>query len=173
MNESISNHQINKLFDNKCRCISYDELHNYRTLKSLLHPYGFAIILYVWDDIPTYNGHWVYIGYGKNKDKNKIILFDSLGHDDIDLNKKVDYPTSIRTHQDYPYLSELIINSKSDMLYNPKQIQQSDSAVCARYACYCAINLHRFKEFDDLLKLFDKSKLSNDKLILKLTENYF
>ena len=90
MNESISNHQINKLFDNKCRCISYDELHNYRTLKSLLHPYGFAIVLYVWDDIPTYNGHWVYIGYGKNKDKNKIILFDSLGHDDIDLNKKVD-----------------------------------------------------------------------------------
>ena len=173
MNESISNRQIKNLFNNRCNCISYDELHNYRSLKQLLYPYGFAIILYIWDDIPNYNGHWVYVGYGKNKDEGKIILFDSLGHDDIDLNKKVDYPTSIRTHQDYPYLSKLILDSKSDLLYNPNQIQQSNSAVCARYSCYCALNLDKFKDFEEFLHTFNKTKLMNDKLILKLTERYF
>jgi hypothetical protein len=173
MNNSISDKQILELFNNKCNCISYDEVYKHRSLKSLLAPYGFAIILYVWKDKPNYLGHWVYVGYGFNEDKNKIIIFDSLGHDDIDLNSQVDYPTSIRTHQDYPYLSKLIVESRYDTLYNSKQIQQSGSAVCARYSCFCAFNLKKFKNFEDFLKLFNKSKLSNDKLILKLTENYF
>jgi hypothetical protein len=173
MNEPISNHQIDKLFNNKCRCISYDELKTYKTLKQLLYPYGCAIILYIWEDKPSYNGHWIYLGYGKNKDKDKVILFDSLGKDDIDLNLQVPYMTSIRTHQDYPYLSKLILDSKMDLLYNPKQIQQSHSAVCARYSCYTARNLNKFDSFDDLLKQFNKSRLENDKLILQLTENYF
>lgn len=173
MNEPISNHQIEKLFNRKCRCISYDELQKYRTLKDLLYPYGCAIILYVWEDKPAFNGHWIYIGYGKNEDKDKIILFDSLGKDDIDLNKQVEANVANRTHQDYPYLSKLIVESKRDLIMNPKQIQQSSSAVCARYSCYCARNLDKFKNFGLFMKQFDKSRLDNDKLILHLTKYYF
>jgi len=173
MNEPISNHQIEKLFNKKVRCISYDELQKYRTLKDLLYPYGFAIILYVWEDLPSFNGHWIYLGYGKNEDKDRIVLFDSLGKDDIDLNKEVGAGVAMRTAQDYPYLSKLIVESKRDLLLNPNQIQQSSSAVCARYACYCARNLDKFKNFGLFMKQFDKSRLDNDKLILHLTKYYF
>ena len=169
MNQPISDKQIKNLFNNNVRCISYDEIHKYRTLKSLLHPYGFIILLFVWNDIPSYNGHWIYVG----KYKDKICIFDSLGKDDIDTVLQVSDDVAKRTRQDYPYLSKLIVESKMDLLYNPRQIQQSDSAVCARYACFTARNLNKYKSFDDFLKLWTNDRKSNDELILKLTSNYF
>jgi hypothetical protein len=169
MNQPVSDKQIKKLFDNKVRCISYDEIQNYRTLRSLLYPYNFCILLFVWDDIPSYNGHWVYVG----KYKDKICIFDSLGKDDIDTVSQVSNDVAKRTYQDHPYLSKLIVESKMDLIYNPRQIQQSHSATCARYACYTARNLNKFKTFDDYLKLWTNDKKENDEKILTLTQNYF
>jgi hypothetical protein len=169
LDQPISDKQIKKLFNGYVRCISYDEIINYRTLKSLLYPFGFAILLYVWDDIPSYNGHWLYIGYYKDK----VCMFDSLGKDDIDTVQQVPEDVAKRTYQNHPYLSKLIINSKMDFIYNPRQIQQSDSAVCARYACYAARNLNKYKSFDDFLKEWTNNKKQNDEKILMLTKNYF
>jgi hypothetical protein len=169
MNEAISDKQIKELFNGNVRCISYDEIHKYRTLKNLLYPYNFCILLFVWDDIPSYNGHWVYVG----KYKDKIAIFDSLGKDDIDTIKQVPNDVARRTYQDHPYLSKLIVDSKMDLIYNPRQIQQSHSAVCARYACYAARNLNKYKTFDDFLKEWTDNKIENDNKILALTKNYF
>ena len=169
MNEPTSDSQIKRLFNGNVRCISYDEIQNFRTLKSLLHPYKFCILLYVWDDIPSYNGHWLYIGYYKDK----VCMFDSLGKDDIDTVQQVPEDVARRTYQNHPYLSKLIIDSKMDFIYNPRQIQQSGSAVCARYACYAARNLHKYKSFDDFLKEWTNDRKKNDEKILMLTKNYF
>lgn len=169
MNIPISDKQINDLFNGNVRCISYDQIQHYRSLKSLLHPYNFCILLFVWDDIPSYNGHWIYLG----KYKDKICIFDSLGKDDIDTVKQVPDDVARRTYQDHPYLSKLIVDSKMDLIYNPRQIQQSHSAVCARYACYAARNLNKYKSFDDFLKEWTDNKKENDEKILMLTKNYF
>ena len=69
--------------------------------------------------------------------------------------------------------SGLICWVKMDLIYNPRQIQQSDSAVCARYACFAARNLNKYKTFDDFLKEWTNNKKENDEKILLLTKNYF
>ena len=172
MNTSISDREIKNLFNGKANVYSYDEIYKHRSLKSLLHPYGWCIILYIWTDNPSYVGHWVYLGYNKHNDT--LIFFDSLGNDDEDLLDKVDRPVSIRTHQSYPYLSNLIDESRLYCEYNPCQLQQSQSAVCARYSCYAARNIHRYKNLYDFVdKNFTKDRRNNDELILHLTQNYF
>ena len=172
MNTSISDRQIKELFNNKANVYSYDEIYKHRSINSLLNPYGFCIILYIWEDRPSYNGHWVYLGYNNKNDT--LIFFDSLGNDDEDLLDKVDRPVSIRTHQSYPYLSNLINESKIYCEYNPKQLQQSHSAVCARYSCYIARNIHKYKNlFDFVNNNFTNDRKKNDELILHLTQNYF
>jgi hypothetical protein len=170
MNTAISDKQIKELFNNKANVMSYDSIKQHNTLKSLLAPYGFCILLYVWsDNNGKMSGHWVAIKYHKNS----IIMFDSLGNDDCDLLKDVSYPVAVRNHEDYPYLSKLIMDSNIPCYYNPYQIQQDGSAVCARYSCHFVRNIDKYKSLTDYLKLFTKDKKKNDELILHLTQNYF
>ena len=167
MNESVSDKQIKELFNNKCRVISYDEIHKYNNIRSLLDPWGFCIILYVWNDRPSFSGHWVAVSYYKNN----VIFFDSLGNDLDELLKDVPNSCRARTHQDFPYLQDLLEKSNMPILYNPTQLQQDHSAVCGRYACYFVKNIKNYKSFDDFLDQFTKDKKSNDELILKLKDN--
>jgi hypothetical protein len=173
MNKSVSDKQIKELFNNKCNVISYDEIYKHQSLNSLLHPYGHAIILYVWDDMPSYSGHWVALCYHKN---NKLLFFDSLGNSDIELLKEVPRRVSVRTHQSYPYLSNLILKSKCEPEYNMTQLQQDGSATCGRYSCHMIRNIHKFKTLNDYINHYfpnASNKLENDKRILQETSNYF
>ena len=147
MNTSLSDKEILNLFNGKANVISYEEVHNHRSLKSLLDPYNFCIILYVWKDKPCCSGHWVAICVHKNK----VLFFDSLGNDDEELLEHVDERVSVRQHEDYPYLQQLIDESRYDMEYNHKQLQQNTSAVCGRYSCYFVRNMHNYKDFKDFL----------------------
>src|ERR1700679_3286027 len=162
MNEALSDKQILDLFNGKANVISYDQIHNHRSIKSLLHPYGFCIVLYIWKDNPSMSGHWIAI----KTHGDKILFFDSLGNDDEELLEHVGKRIAVRNHEDYPYLQNLMNESRYEIEYNPKQIQQSDSAVCGRYSCYFVRNMHNYKSFQSFLSQFGSNKKENDELIL-------
>lgn len=169
MDTPSSDNQIKKLFGGKCNVYSYDQIHLHTSLRSLLEPYGFAIILYIWKDKPSMIGHWVAIAYHNNK----VIFFDSLGNDDEELLHNVNDRVAVRQHEDYPYLQNLFDQSNMDVEYNHKKLQQNNSAVCGRYACYFVRNIANYKTLADFLKQFSTNKKANDELILRLTKNYF
>lgn len=123
------------MLDNKCRCVIYNEIEQFKTLDELLEPYGCVIILY--PNYPDSNmGHWCCLftnnsgtyleffdSYGAYID-DKIAEYDELQENDTRMHK----PTKIE-----PTLLKLILESKHKNVHfndTPYQLDDIDTCTC-------------------------------------------
>jgi len=171
MNEDkpFSDKDILKAFNGKMKVIGYDEIHKYRTLTDLLHPYGAVVILYIWNDKPSYNGHWCCVKQVKD---GTIIFFDPFGDYDPKILKNVGRGVGVRTHQDFPYLDNLLKSQYDTVIYSTKKLQDDSSSTCGRWCCYFLRNIDKFKNIDAFNASFSDNTKANDKKIIQLTRNY-
>jgi hypothetical protein len=131
--------QVLGLFDGKCNMIIGEDILNYSTIEQVLGKHSRAYIMYM----QTENyGHWCAIAqFGEY-----IQVYDPYGDYIDDYNKE--FKTNIRDH-----LSQLLLNSPYDVLYNDHKFQSDISAVCG---LWCALFLLYGREMhiDDFIARF-------------------
>jgi len=141
MDQPLSNGDISRAFDGKCRVISYPELSKFSSVEQLLKPHGKCIILYL---STARSGHWVLLF--KYPGKNTVELFDPYGQmPDLGPMKpdaELDFVTPskrLKLGMGRPYLSNLLedyARKKGHRVeYNNYPFQQWDEGVqtCGRW----------------------------------------
>ncbi len=156
----FSGEDILNILDQKTKIVLYNEIKKYKSIDSLLHPYGNVVILY--ETKPGY-GHWVCII--KHKGKNPYIeFFDSYG---MKPDQQLDYvPENMKSQ---PYLLKLFLKSEYPIIYNSKQLQQlmDDVSSCGRHvALRLVLRDIPLKEY---LKLIINQKYNPDMIVTYLT----
>jgi hypothetical protein len=161
-NYPFSGKDIVTACDGHTKIILYSDIHKFKSIDQLLKPYNNAVILY--QTKPNY-GHWVLL----MKKGNVIEFFDSYGlFIDEQLNfiskefKKV-------SHQDFPYLSNLLLKSKYKIIYNPVRLQKTDNDIssCGRHVCLRLIL--KDLSLKDYIKMIKHNKYDPDSLVTYLT----
>ena len=171
MDKALSDGNIKEAFGGKMKVIGYDEIHKYRSIHDLLSPYGAVVILYIWQDMPSYEGHWVCI---KQMKDGTIIFFDPFGNYDKKILKDVSKSVSVRTNQDFAYLDDLLKSQDFyKVIYSTKKLQDDDSSTCGRWCCYFLRNIDKIGDIDKFNAMFSDNTKKNDKQIIELTRNYF
>ncbi len=156
---ALSNTDIFELLGGKVHIAMYPDLHNYENIDQLLGKYGACILLF--EAKPQY-GHWVLIF---KLDSTTIEFFNPYGGypDDslLSINKKF----RIKTNQEYPILSQLLIDSPYKLTYNEFQFQEKNHGIntCGRH---CVVRLLKRK-----LDLYQYVNFLN-KLCNEYNENY-
>ncbi len=165
---SLSNKEIAKLLNNKCKIVTYPELSKVHSIDELFNPYGCFILLYLTKD--NY-GHWCAV----IKHDDKIEFFDPYGgNSEPDTELKV-IPEHFRQRsgQDYPHLTALLYESGYPIEYNHIKFQKHDKGTntCGRHcAIRCSLkhmDLNHYHQYmNDLSKEFN---LDADALATLLT----
>ena len=155
-----------------CKIIEYNDLADYNEITDLLtKPIDFVIILI--ETTSDNVGHWVTVlKYG-----NTIEFFNSYGKaPDVQKNTLISKAKNIEFGQTQNYLTNLLVNSNFNIIYNKLQLQKytNNSATCGRFVCarlLCLLNhnmdLKRFLEFMIDLKKKSKNK-SYDEIVCEL-----
>src|SRR5208337_542334 len=127
--KSLSNEEILQIINNKANLISYPDVHKYRDLDELLGKYGACVILYEWKNL---YGHWTCIF---KLDDETVEFFDPYSlFPDKEL-KFINKEYRIKTHQNFPYLTSLMLKSPYVLTYNDFPFQQYKEKVntCGRW----------------------------------------
>jgi len=164
MDISLTGSDIKYLLNNKVKIITYDQIRNYNSIKSLLYPFNRVVILYVWKkNNDKRHGHWIGLHINNH---NNIEVFDSFGNFVDDFLNKIDVEFRNENGENYRYLTNLLLKYKGTVEYNEKKLQNYFSNTCGKWVVYRFLrNDLTLKEFQ---KLFSNNTLKNDNIILKL-----
>lgn len=164
-NTPLSDGDIESMMQGKVNIVYYPDVHKYKSVDELLHPYGCCIILYV---SKPHTGHWVCLTvrpeiHMKKNGNPKIILeyFNPYGSDNTfgysgmpdDELHFIDDQFRIENNEDYPYLTRLILNCDYKLTYNefPFQKLNSDIKTCGRWTVLrCLLRELSLEQFRDL-----------------------
>jgi len=132
--KALSNFDILKLLDNKANIVLYPNLFKYRNLDEILEPYGCCILLF--EARPRY-GHWCAIF---KLDDETVEFFNPYGGYPDDSLDNIPKTFRMKTHQYYPYLSQLMYDSPYKLTYNEFEFQKKgiDTKTCGRH---CVVRL--------------------------------
>lgn len=166
INKSLSNKEILKLIKHKANLISYTQIHGYKSLDDLMGPYGACIILY---ETKQNYGHWCCIF---KLDDNAVEFFDPYGifpdHELFWIKKEF----RVRTKQNYPYLSHLMMGSVYILTFNHYRFQKYEKGInsCGRW---CALRLiFRKLPLQAFIEIFDKDRPYTKDFYVTLLTNY-
>ena len=172
MKISLSGQDIENYLPN-CKIIEYNELADYNEITDLLtKPIDYVIILI--ETTADNVGHWVaLLLYGYT-----IEFFNSYGEaPDVQKNTLISKAKNIEFGQTQNYLTNLLVKSNFNIIYNKLQLQQysNGSATCGRWVTLrllCLLNhnmdLKKFLEFIMKLKAKLKIKKSYDEIVCLL-----
>jgi hypothetical protein len=126
---ALSDTDIRNQLGGTCNIVVYPDLHNYASLDELMGVNNCAVILY--ESKPEY-GHWTTV-FKPNRDT--VEFFNSYGSEPDANLKNIPEPFRHKSHQDYPYLSKLLLDSPYDLTYNPYKLQKKNNDVrtCGRH----------------------------------------
>ena len=168
MDYSLSDDDIRKCLNGKTNIILYSELHKVKDINDLISPYNNCVILY--EHSPA-NGHWAVLTL--NKHKNKLEYFNSFGMMPDDFLLTIPDQNRKELHEDYPYLSKLMLNSPYNLEFNETPLQKDTPSIapCGRWVCARVLNanmpLHKF------VKSFLGKDKKPDEIVYNLTKNLF
>ena len=158
-----------------CKMIEYNDLADYNEITDLLtKPIDYVIILI--ETTADNVGHWVTVlKYG-----NTIEFFNSYAEaPDVQKNTLISKAKNIEFGQTQNYLTNLLVKSNFDIIYNKLQLQKysNGSTTCGRWVTLrilCLLNhnmdLKRFLEFIIDLKSKFKNKMSYDEIVCELIQ---
>ena len=173
---ALSDSQIYDKMDHKVNIMTYSELHKFKNIDEVLGPYRRACLLL--SSKPNY-GHWVCL-FVNPKDK-KLYFFNSYG--DLE-GQYAGYPDYYLTYvdkqfrdksfQDKPYLSNLLVNSKYELDYNPVDYQKMGKNI-KTCGYHCIVRMMHGDLTDNQYKQFIDSNCRNmrcdpDDFVVMLTE---
>ena len=164
--QALSNKDVLKLLDNKAKVVLYPELHKFHTIDELLHPYDAVFLLY---ELKPQYGHWTCL-FKRGKE---VEFFNSYGGIPDETLKKIPNTYKSESHQNFPYLVNLLYNSPYEIHYNEYDFQKHspDVKTCGRWAALRLLmkdfTIDEFKHVIDLLK--DYLSVSADKVVTILT----
>jgi hypothetical protein len=164
---ALSDKEVLKLINGKANLILYPDLYKYETIDEILEPYGACILLF--EAKPNY-GHWCCIF---KVNDNLLEFFNPYGGYPDDSLEYIPMRFRVVSHQYYPHLSWLMINSPYELSYNEYEFQKHGKYIksCGRW---CALRLNcRYMSLDDFHSFIEKTKtilkISNDELVTLLT----
>jgi len=155
-----------------CKIIEYNDLADYNEITDLLtKPIDYVIILI--ETTADNVGHWVTL----LRYSNTIEFFNSYsGKPDFQKNNFISKAKNIEFGQTQNYLSNLLVNSNFNIVYNKLQLQKysNGSTTCGRWVVFrilCLLNqnmdLKQFLEF--IIDLKNKfKKMSYDEIVCVL-----
>lgn len=148
---ALSDKEVLDLVDQRANLVLYPDIYKYNSIDELLGQHQAAIILF--ESQPNY-GHWVSI-FRNNDD---IEFFNSYGGYPDGTLKHIDEKFRKKSHQDKPYLTYLLVNSKYNLHMNPYGFQkhQKDVKTCGRHAAirllFRELSSDEYKNMLDYLK---------------------
>lgn len=162
---SLSELDLRKIVGEKIPIIEYYQLNDIYDINHILD-YGCCIILF---ELKKDNGHWLFL---QRVNKSTLEFFDSYSNTpDAEL-KWIDVNKRKKLHEDFPKLSELMINSKyKKIVYLKHRLQKWSNkiATCGRHvAVRCLARKIPLKKYEETLR-FPKGKLkglSPDQLVV-------
>jgi hypothetical protein len=164
---ALSNKDILKLLDGKVNIVVYPNLYKYNSIDEVLGEYGACILLF--EARPNY-GHWVCIF---KIDHNTLEFFNPYGGLPDDSLKYIPKQFRLKSHQNIPILSLLMINSPYELTYNEFKFQKKngDIRTCGRHCVvrllFRYLDLYKYVKFLDIL--CQKFNLDYDKIVTLLT----
>jgi len=164
MDRALTGKDIKNYFNGKCKVMTYDELHKYKSMDSLLYPYNRVVILYVFsNNNGSPYGHWICVFRNIN---NNNEVFDSLGNFVDGFLDKINKQFRNESGQKFKYLSDLLIKDKHLTEYNDIALQGKKTKTCGKW---CIYRMYRDDlTIEDFQNLFTKNNKINDDIILKL-----
>ena len=154
-NVYLSDEDVLRITDNKCKILLYSDLEQYHDIDSVLEPHGAVIILY---QLEQYVGHWIAI---IKHDSKHIETFDPYG---MKIDQELQFSQyNLRRHNGMrvPHLTHLLDNSPYQISYNDMQLQEFKHHVntCGRWA---ALRVRfRSDSLNDFINLFTDNKCYN------------
>ena len=148
----LSDTDILRITDNKCKVLLYSDLEQYNDIDSVLRPHGAVVILY---QLEQNVGHWVCI---IKHDSKHIEVFDPYA---IPIDEELQFSQyNLRRHngKKVPHLSHLLDNSPYKISYNDVQLQQYKHHVntCGAWVA-CRVRF-RTDSIDRFVELFTDNK---------------
>lgn len=130
---ALTDKDIERMLNGNTNIVLYSDLHKYNNLDQLLNGENNAVILY--ESKPQY-GHWTCI---IRPDQENVEFFNSYGgvnagYPDeplMSISKDFRYESG----QEFPYLSQLLIDSPYNLSYNEYKLQKkgADIRTCGRH----------------------------------------
>ncbi len=149
---ALSDQDIRNKLGGRTNIIMYPDLHKYRSIDQILGGENNAVILY--ESKPQY-GHWTAI----LKPRGDLLeFFNSYGgYPDTSLSH-IDKAFREESNQDFPYLSQLLIDSPYNLSYNEHKLQKhaDDVLTCGRHVIFRIRNSHL--PLSDYKRLLDELK---------------
>ena len=148
----LSDEDVIRITDNKCKVLLYSDLEHFHDIDSMLAPHGAAIILY---QLEQNVGHWVAV---IKRGSKHIEVFDPYA---LKIDEELQFSQyNLRRHNGMkvPHLSHLLDNSPYTVVYNDTQLQQFKHHVntCGRW---CALRVRfRTDSLDEFVDLFTKNE---------------
>jgi hypothetical protein len=168
MKSPLSNDDILKICDGKCKVIKYEELRDMMTLDEMFHPHKAVVILY---ETEHNYGHWVAMLKNPGDKPGIVEFFDSYGmKPDTEL-KMIDSYYRKMSGQNQPILTWLIESSPYQCEWNEYDFQSKRRNVnsCGRWAAlrvkWRSVPLDKFQNFFVLAE----DKWPSDILVSALT----
>lgn len=160
---SLSNFEVNDLLNDKTKVILYPYLSKINHIDEVLDPYDSCVILYL---TRKGYGHWTCL----IRNGDKVEFFDPYGYM-IDSQLDWDIPKEVRTiyKEDYPYLTELLLDSGYDIHFNQYKLQKkcTDIRTCGRH---CVVRIwYKDLDLDDYNKFIRSTEYTPDELVTILT----
>lgn len=163
---SLSNFDVYKLLDEKCRVMSYDDLVKFKTLDSALGHYKAFVLLYLTSG--SY-GHWtVCFMYPDNR---TVEFFDSYGYFPDSEMSFIPKDIQKEYKENFPYLCKLLLNSGYKVVYNNNQLQSKKDGIntCGRHVV--SRLMYRDVPIEDYVKMIKNSGKSADDFVTKITHS--
>ena len=164
---ALSNYDIYELLDDRVNIILYPQIHQYKNIDQLLGPFQACVLLF--EAKPKY-GHWVCIF---KLDPYTIEFFNPYGGFPDDSLLHINKIFRKESGQNYPLLSELLLNSPYKLTYNEFSIQRKNPNIktCGRHCVvrlwYRDLSLYDYIDFLDIL--CQKLKTDYDGVVTILT----
>ena len=133
----LSDSDITRILGNNCKILEYKDLLKYTDINKILtKDKDYFILLY---ELKASSGHWTAV----IKYDNMIEHFDPYGIKPDGELKWISIAARTKLHEDYPYLSKLLHDSKMKVIYNHTRFQsfKPNISTCGHH---CVHRIYRF-----------------------------
>ena len=127
--KALSGSNILEIVKGESKLVRYPDLHKYDTIEEVLYPYNCFFLLY---ETKEKYGHWVCVILHPN---GVLEFFDPYGHFIDHQLEYIDDEHRLKSNQEYPFLSRLLLNSPYIIDYNNNKIQKEykNNSTCGRH----------------------------------------
>lgn len=127
--KAFSGNDVLDLVDGESKLVRYPDLYKYDTIEEVLYPYNCFFLLY---ETKFKYGHWVCVIL---HDNGVLEFFDPYGYFIDHQLKFISDKYRLKSHQDYPYLSRLFLNSPYKIVANDEKLQKKykNNSTCGRH----------------------------------------